>query len=107
MNVAGRWKDWVIGLILLFIALAILCTCLILIVKILNSMFKGHIAVVLKRFVYADFPGNIRYSSYIFGNFKECASHCWFPDQALTYYKSKIWKALRILKVNSPLQQCQ
>ena len=38
----------------------------------------------------------------IFGIFKECASHCWFPDQALTYYKSKIWKALSILKVNSP-----
>jgi len=59
MNVAGKWDDWVIGLVLLLIALFVLCTCLVLIVKILNSIFKGHIAVLLKRFVNADFPGNI------------------------------------------------
>lgn len=57
MDVAGVWKDWQIGLILLAIALLILCVCLVLIVKILNSIFKGHIAVVLKKFVNADFPG--------------------------------------------------
>ena len=58
MNVAGVWSDWVIGLILLLIALFILCTCLVLIVKILNDIFKGHIAVVLKKFINSDFPGN-------------------------------------------------
>ena len=57
MNVAGHWKDWVIGLILPFIALAILITCLILMFKILNDMFKGHMAIVLKKFINADFPG--------------------------------------------------
>lgn len=63
MNVAGigddKWEDWVIGLILLFIALFVLCSCLILIVKILNNIFKGHIAVILKKFVNADFPGKL------------------------------------------------
>lgn len=57
MDVAGVWQDWIIGLILLFIALFILCTCLVLIVKILASIFKGPIAVILKKFVNADIPG--------------------------------------------------
>ena len=39
MNVAGRWKDWAIGHILL------------------NDMFKGSMAIVQKKFIYADFPG--------------------------------------------------
>ena len=56
---AGAWTDWVIGLILLIIALFILCTCLVLIVKILNDIFRGHIAYVLKKFINADFPGKI------------------------------------------------
>ena len=64
MKVAGVWADWVIGLILLFIALFVLCTCLVLIVKILNSIFKGHIAVILKKFINADFPGIQLQSSY-------------------------------------------
>ena len=64
MNVAGVWEDWVIGLILLVITMVILCTCLVLIVKILNSIFSGHVAVLLKKFVNSDFPGNFssRYS---------------------------------------------
>lgn len=57
MKVAGIWEDWVIGLILLFFALFILCVCLVLIVKLLNSIFKGPIAVILKKFVNSDLPG--------------------------------------------------
>lgn len=37
------------GLILLAASLLILCTCLILIVKLLNSMLKGQVAVVIKK----------------------------------------------------------
>ena len=64
MNVAGIWEDWVIGLILFLVTIVILCTCLVLIVKILNSIFSGHVAVILKKFVNSDFPGNLsnRYS---------------------------------------------
>lgn len=37
------------GLILLALSLLILCTCLIFIVKLLNSMLKGQVAVVIKK----------------------------------------------------------
>lgn len=57
MKVAGIWEDWVIGLILLFLALFILCVCLVLIVKLLNSIFRGPIAVILKKFVNSNLPG--------------------------------------------------
>ena len=63
MNVAGRWKDWAIGLILLIIALAVLITCLILMFKILNDMFKVSMAIVLKKFINADFPGKDVYKN--------------------------------------------
>ncbi|XP_064632983.1 sodium-dependent phosphate transport protein 2B-like [Lineus longissimus] len=57
MNVAGVWKDEWIGALLLVIALVILCSCLIIIVKILNALLRGSIAKALKRFINADFPG--------------------------------------------------
>ena len=37
------------GLILLALSLFVLCSCLILIVKLLNSMLKGQVAVVIKK----------------------------------------------------------
>lgn len=37
------------GLILLALSLLVLCTCLIFIVKLLNSMLKGQVAVVIKK----------------------------------------------------------
>ncbi|XP_062412728.1 sodium-dependent phosphate transport protein 2B-like [Sardina pilchardus] len=48
--------DLAVGLILLALSLAILCTCLILIVKLLNSMLKGQVAVVIKKVLNTDFP---------------------------------------------------
>lgn len=44
-------SDLAVGLILLFCSLLILCTCLILIVKLLNSMLKGQVAVVIKKII--------------------------------------------------------
>lgn len=41
--------DLAVGLILLGLSLLVLCTCLIFIVKLLNSMLKGQVAVVIKK----------------------------------------------------------
>uniref|UniRef100_A0A672LTH1 Sodium-dependent phosphate transport protein 2B-like n=1 Tax=Sinocyclocheilus grahami TaxID=75366 RepID=A0A672LTH1_SINGR len=49
-------SDLAVGLILLACSLLILCTCLILIVKLLNSMLKGQVAVVIKKIMNTDFP---------------------------------------------------
>ncbi|XP_054643265.1 sodium-dependent phosphate transport protein 2A-like [Dunckerocampus dactyliophorus] len=43
--------DLVVGHILLGLSLFVLCTCLILIVKLLNSMLKGQMALVIKKVV--------------------------------------------------------
>ncbi|KAM5146792.1 sodium-dependent phosphate transport protein 2C-like [Mantella aurantiaca] len=48
--------DMAVGFILLTASLVVLCTCLILIVKILNSVLKGQIAQVIKKVINADFP---------------------------------------------------
>ncbi|XP_064651218.1 sodium-dependent phosphate transport protein 2B-like [Lineus longissimus] len=59
MDVAGVWSDEVIGAILLVLALLVLCSCLVIVVKILNSILKGSIANALKKFVNADLPGKL------------------------------------------------
>uniref|UniRef100_A0A8C7LNU5 Sodium-dependent phosphate transport protein 2B n=1 Tax=Oncorhynchus mykiss TaxID=8022 RepID=A0A8C7LNU5_ONCMY len=54
--VFANLPDLAVGLILLALSLLILCTCLILIVKLLNSMLKGQVAVVIKKVLNTDFP---------------------------------------------------
>ncbi|XP_070836820.1 solute carrier family 34 member 2a [Chaetodon trifascialis] len=49
-------SDLAVGLILLALSLLVLCSCLILIVKLLNSMLKGQVASVIKRILNTDFP---------------------------------------------------
>ncbi|KAJ8000515.1 hypothetical protein DPEC_G00180920 [Dallia pectoralis] len=49
-------SDLSVGLILLALSLLALCTCLILIVKLLNSMLKGQVAVIIKKVINTDFP---------------------------------------------------
>lgn len=49
-------SDLAVGLILLALSLSCLCLCLILIVKLLNSMLKGQVAVVIKKVLNTDFP---------------------------------------------------
>ncbi|XP_027692415.1 sodium-dependent phosphate transport protein 2B-like [Vombatus ursinus] len=51
-----KLSDSSIGLILLPLSLLVLCTCLILMVKVLNSMLKGHVAAVIKKTINTDFP---------------------------------------------------
>ncbi|XP_056394436.1 sodium-dependent phosphate transport protein 2C [Hyla sarda] len=52
----AQLSDIAAGLILLTASLLVLCTCLILIVKLLNSVLKGQIAQVIKKIINADFP---------------------------------------------------
>uniref|UniRef100_A0A673Y398 Sodium-dependent phosphate transport protein 2B n=1 Tax=Salmo trutta TaxID=8032 RepID=A0A673Y398_SALTR len=54
--VYANLPDLAVGIILLALSLLILCTCLILIVKLLNSMLKGQVAVVIKKVLNTDFP---------------------------------------------------
>uniref|UniRef100_A0A3Q2WMM3 Solute carrier family 34 member 2a n=1 Tax=Haplochromis burtoni TaxID=8153 RepID=A0A3Q2WMM3_HAPBU len=49
-------SDMAVGLILLALSLLVLCSCLILIVKLLNSMLKGQVAVVIKKVLNTNFP---------------------------------------------------
>lgn len=44
-------SDMVVGLILLALSLLVLCTCLILTVKLLSSLLKGQLASVIKRII--------------------------------------------------------
>uniref|UniRef100_A0A8C9P0Z0 Sodium-dependent phosphate transport protein 2B n=1 Tax=Spermophilus dauricus TaxID=99837 RepID=A0A8C9P0Z0_SPEDA len=48
--------DLAVGIILLIISLMVLCGCLIMIVKLLGSVFKGQVAVVIKKTINTDFP---------------------------------------------------
>ncbi|CAL1537783.1 unnamed protein product [Lymnaea stagnalis] len=54
-------NDKAIGAILLVISLAILCACLVSIVKLLHSLLQGPMALLIKKFINADFPGPMAY----------------------------------------------
>lgn len=49
-------SDLAVGLILLALSLLVLCSCLVLIVKLLNSMLKGQVAAIIKKILNTDFP---------------------------------------------------
>uniref|UniRef100_A0A3P9N9G9 Sodium-dependent phosphate transport protein 2A n=1 Tax=Poecilia reticulata TaxID=8081 RepID=A0A3P9N9G9_POERE len=49
-------SDLAIGLILLICSLLVLCGCLILLVKLLNSMLKGQVSNVINKILNTDFP---------------------------------------------------
>ncbi|XP_055957264.1 sodium-dependent phosphate transport protein 2B isoform X2 [Patella vulgata] len=50
-----------VGAILLVIALAILCICLVVIVKMLHQLLRGQLEVLIKKFINAEFPGKMAY----------------------------------------------
>ncbi|KAK3595937.1 hypothetical protein CHS0354_032446 [Potamilus streckersoni] len=58
-SVANVWSDSAIGAVLLVLALVIMCACLIAIVKLLYSLLKGQMAVTIRKFVNANFPGKV------------------------------------------------
>ncbi|XP_044079428.1 sodium-dependent phosphate transport protein 2A-like isoform X3 [Siniperca chuatsi] len=49
-------SDLAIGLILLSCSLLVLCSCLILLVKLLNSLLKGQVASAINKVVNTDYP---------------------------------------------------
>ncbi|XP_026214253.1 sodium-dependent phosphate transport protein 2A [Anabas testudineus] len=49
-------SDLTVGLILLAASLAVLCTCLLLLVKLLNSLLKGQVAKVIHEVINTDLP---------------------------------------------------
>ena len=53
----GGWSDAAVGGVLLVIALFLLCSCLVAIVKLLNSLLRGQMALLIRKFINADFPG--------------------------------------------------
>ena len=55
------WPEWAIGLLLLVISLIVLCSCLIIMVKLLSSVFQGHFKNIITKTVNADFPGVFKY----------------------------------------------
>eukprot|EP00057_Strongylocentrotus_purpuratus_P011461 XP_011665935.1 PREDICTED: sodium-dependent phosphate transport protein 2C isoform X2 [Strongylocentrotus purpuratus] len=54
-------SDRAIGGILLVIALVMLCSCLVMMVKALNSLLKGRVAGIIRKTLNADFPGPFRH----------------------------------------------
>ncbi|ELW61417.1 Sodium-dependent phosphate transport protein 2B [Tupaia chinensis] len=48
--------DLAVGIILLIVSLLVLCGCLVMIVKLLGSVLKGQVAVVIKKTLNTDFP---------------------------------------------------
>ena len=55
------WPEWGVGLLLLVISLIVLCTCLIILVKVLSSIFKGHLKNILVKTINANFPGKLSF----------------------------------------------
>ncbi|KAM9357472.1 sodium-dependent phosphate transport protein 2A [Symphorus nematophorus] len=54
--VSTELSDLTVGLILLASSLAVLCTCLLLLVKLLNSLLKGQVAKVIHKVINTDLP---------------------------------------------------
>lgn len=54
-------NDTVVGIVLLAMSLVMLCTCLILMVKLLHSLLRGQIAAVIKKTINSDFPGALSF----------------------------------------------
>uniref|UniRef100_A0A671WKP8 Sodium-dependent phosphate transport protein 2A n=1 Tax=Sparus aurata TaxID=8175 RepID=A0A671WKP8_SPAAU len=54
--VSTELSDLSVGLILLAGSLAVLCTCLLLLVKLLNSLLKGQVAKVIHKVINTDLP---------------------------------------------------
>ena len=54
-------RDSVVGAILLVSSLIILCSCLVLMVKLLNSALRSSMLILVKRVINADLPGCFAY----------------------------------------------
>ncbi|XP_055015153.1 sodium-dependent phosphate transport protein 2A isoform X2 [Boleophthalmus pectinirostris] len=50
-------SDLTIGLVLLAVSLAVLCSCLLLLVKLLHSLLQGQVAKIIHKVINTDLPG--------------------------------------------------
>ncbi|CAF1352594.1 unnamed protein product, partial [Didymodactylos carnosus] len=57
----SKLPDWSIGLILLILSILSLCVCLVLLVKVLQSMLQGAIANIIRKTMNAELPGPLRH----------------------------------------------
>ncbi|XP_054440678.1 sodium-dependent phosphate transport protein 2C [Pteronotus mesoamericanus] len=55
--------DLAVGLVLLAGSLLVLCSCLVLVVKLLHSMLRGRVARAVRAVIHADFPFPVRWLS--------------------------------------------
>lgn len=53
---SAELSDLTVGLVLLAASLAVLCTCLLLLVKLLNSLLQGQVAKVIHKVINTDLP---------------------------------------------------
>ncbi|XP_059168414.1 sodium-dependent phosphate transport protein 2B-like [Physella acuta] len=60
-GIYSKLNDKAIGAIMMVISLTVLCLCLVAIVKLLHSLLQGPIALIIKTFINADFPGPLGY----------------------------------------------
>ncbi len=51
------WPDWGVGLLLLILSILALCFCLVVLVKLLQSLLKGTVKNLIYKMVNSDFPG--------------------------------------------------
>ncbi|KAK7922814.1 hypothetical protein WMY93_009716 [Mugilogobius chulae] len=56
MFASTQLSDLTIGLVLLALSLAVLCTCLLLLVKLLNSLLQGQVAKIIHKVINTDLP---------------------------------------------------
>ncbi|KAJ0002498.1 hypothetical protein NQD34_007647 [Periophthalmus magnuspinnatus] len=54
--VSTELSDLTVGLILLAVSLAVLCSCLLLLVKLLNSLLQGQVAKIIHKVINTDLP---------------------------------------------------
>lgn len=54
-------SDAQVGAIMLVFSLTLMCICLVLIVKLLHSMLKGRIAIMVHKVVNTNFPGKLAF----------------------------------------------
>lgn len=68
--------DLAVGLILLLLSLLVLCSCLVLIVKLLNSMLRGQVAAVIKKILNTGEQHNTGILNYLHFRWVFCLNVC-------------------------------
>lgn len=89
--VSTQLSDLAVGLILLAATLTVLCSCLLLLVKLLNSLLKGHVAKVIHKVI--NTGGQTMSCWSIFSVFSVCAVAHFFLKLCLNRPAFSVWVA--------------